>query len=197
VAHQTSLSDALVICAVKRDGRRQPARLIMPHELPAPGADVGDRRQRRRPGALRCAPLPATCAGIVRGSIGGPVGAHHPGVRRAQPLHGTACVPRGMLPPQEPSGRGQPLRALRQKRPAALGCPACHPLPIEALGAERPRAKQGGPWALPGRRHLARGGVIALFPTACSTGRGNRRRHVSLASGRHKWGWQAGAHLVK
>ena len=40
-------------------------------------------------------------------------------------------------------------------------------------------------------------GVIALFPTACSTGRGNRRRHVSLASGRHKWGWQAGAHLVK
>ena len=40
-------------------------------------------------------------------------------------------------------------------------------------------------------------GVIALFPTACGAGRGNRRRHVSLASGRHKWGWQAGAHLVK
>jgi hypothetical protein len=187
VAHQTSLSDALVICAVNMDGRRQPARLLMPHELPAPGADVGERRQRRRPGDLRCAPRPATCAGSVRGSIGGPGGAPHPGGRRAPPLHGTAWVPRGRLPPQAPSGRGHPLRALRPKRPAALGGPACHPRPIDALGAERPRANQGGPVALPGRRPLDQGALAP--PAAVDVGGGGALRGSDHNDGDRPWRW--------
>ena len=113
--------------------------------------------------------------------------AHHPGVRREHPRHGTAVVPRGMLQPQEPSGRGQPLRALLQKRPAALGWPACPTLPRDALGAERPRANQGGPVARPGRRHLDRGALAT--PAALDVGGVGALRGRDQNDGDRPWRW--------
>ena len=80
--------------------------------------------------------------------------AHHPVVLREQPLHGTAFVHRGVIQNQDQEGRGKALMELRQQLQEALGCPACRPLPIAALGAEMPRAKQGSTWALPWRRHF-------------------------------------------
>src|SRR5262245_37502816 len=136
------------------DGRRQPALLIMPHELPDPGDDVVHRVKRRRPVHLHFAPLPETFDAIVLGSIGGQVFEHHPGVLRKKPLDGTAFVHRGISQNQAQEGRGKPLMELMQKRQEALGGPACCTLPIAALGAEMQRAKPGGTVALPWRRYF-------------------------------------------
>ena len=61
---------------------------------------------------------------------------------------------RGIIQNQDQEGRGKPLMELMQKLQEALGCPACRPLPIEALGAQMQGAKQGGTLALPWRRHF-------------------------------------------
>lgn len=116
------------------DGRRQPPLMVMPNELPDPGDDVVHRVKRRRPVALRFAPLPETFEGIVLWSIGGQGFEHHPGVLPEKPLHGTAFVHRGIIQNQDQEGRGKPLMELRQKLQEARGCPACRTLPIEALG---------------------------------------------------------------
>jgi len=136
------------------DGRRQPALMIMPHELPDPGNDVVNRGKRRRPIDLRFEPLPEAFEGIVLWRIGGQVFEHHPVVLREKPLDRTAFVNRGIIQNQDQEGRGKPLMELMQKLQEALGCPACRTLPIEALGAEMQRAKQGGTLALPWRRHF-------------------------------------------
>ena len=83
------------------DGRRQPALMIMPHELPDPVDDVVNRVKRRRPVDLRFEPLPEPFDGIVLGSIGGQVFEHHPVVQGEKPLHGTAFVNRGIIQNQD------------------------------------------------------------------------------------------------
>ena len=79
------------------DGRRQPALMIMPYELPDPGDDVVNRVKRRCPGDLRFEPLPEAFDGIVLGRIGGQGFEHHPVVLREEPLDSTAFVNRGII----------------------------------------------------------------------------------------------------
>ena len=57
---------------------------------------------------------------------------------------------------------------LVQELQKALGCPACRTLPVEALGAEMQRAKQGGTLALRWRRDFD---LVALAtPAALDVG---------------------------
>ena len=83
------------------DCRRQPALMIMPHELPDPVDDVVNRGKRRRPVHLRFEPLPETFNGSVLWRIGGQVFEPHPVVRGEKPLDGTAFVHRGIIQDQD------------------------------------------------------------------------------------------------
>ena len=83
------------------DGRRQPALMIMPHELPDPGDDVVNRGKRRRSIDLCFEPLPEAFDGIVLWRIGGQVFEHHPVVLREKPLDSAAFVNRGIIQDQD------------------------------------------------------------------------------------------------
>ena len=97
------------------DGRRQPALMIMPHELPDPGDDVVNRVKRRRPVDLRFEPLPEPFDGIVLGRIGGQVFEPHPVGLGEEPFDGTALMNRGIIEDQDEQGLRKPLMELVQE----------------------------------------------------------------------------------
>src|SRR5215510_10343015 len=74
---------------------------------------------------------------------------------REKSSDGTALVNRGIIQNQDQQGRGKALMELMQKLQKALGRAPCRTLPIEVLGAQMQRAKQGGTLALPWGRHFA------------------------------------------
>ena len=135
--------------------RCQPSLMVMPHELTSLADDVVHGGKRRCRISLGFEPLPDTFDGVVLGSIRGPVFEPHPIVRGEKPLDGTALVHRGVIQDQDEQGRRKPLMELRQQRQEELRRAAWGPLPLAALGAQRPGAKEGRTLTPRGRRDVA------------------------------------------
>ena len=109
--------------------------MVMPNELPDLADDVVNRVKRCRPIHLGFQPPPEAFNRIILRRIRRQVFKGHPVVLHEKPFDGTALVNRGIIQNQDQEGRGKPLMELMQKLQKALGCTACRPLPIEALGA--------------------------------------------------------------
>jgi hypothetical protein len=87
----------------------------------------------------------------------------YPVVLREKAFDRTTLVNRGIIQDQDQQGLRKPLMELMQKLQKARRCASCGPLPIEALGAQMQRAKQGGTLPLRWRRDFA---VLALAKPA-------------------------------
>ena len=87
----------------------------------------------------------------------------YPVVLREKAFDRTPLVNRGIIKDQDQQGLRKPLMELMQKLQKARRCASCGPLPIEALGAQMQRAKQGGTLPLRWRRDFA---VLALAKPA-------------------------------
>lgn len=83
------------------DGRRQPALMVMPHDLPDPGDDVVNGSKRRRPVDRGFEPLPEPFDGIILRRIRRQVFEDHPVMLREKPLDGQAPVNRGIIQDQD------------------------------------------------------------------------------------------------
>jgi hypothetical protein len=76
----------------------------------------------------------------------------HPVVLRKEAVDRTALVNRGIIQDQDQQGFRKSLMELMQKLQKARRCTTCSPLPLEALGAQMQRTKQGGTLPLHWRR---------------------------------------------
>jgi hypothetical protein len=126
------------------DGRRQPALMVMPDELTHLAENGVNRVKGCCPIDFRFEPPPEAFNGIILWGIRRQVFECHPVVLPEKPFDRTTLVHRGIIQDQDQQGLRKPLLELMQKRQKARGCAACGPLPIEALGAQMQRAKQGG-----------------------------------------------------
>ena len=137
--------------------------MIMPDELTHLAEDGVNRVKGCCPIDFSFEPPPEAFNRIILWGIRRQVFEGDPVVLPEQPFDGPALVHRGVIQDQDQEGLGKALMELMQKLQKARRCPACGPLPIEALGAQRQRAKQGGTVPLRWRRDFD---VLALATPA-------------------------------
>jgi len=137
--------------------------MIMPDELTHRAEDGVNRVKGCCPIDFRFEPPPEAFNRIILWGIRRSVFEGDPVVLREKAFDRTTLVHRGIIQDQEQQGLRKSLMELLQKRQKACRCAAGGPLPREALGAQMPRAKQGGTVPLRWRRDFA---VLALAKPA-------------------------------
>jgi hypothetical protein len=126
--------------------------MVMPDELTHLAENGVNRFKGCCPIDFRFEPPPEAFHRLILWGIRRQVFQGDPVVLREKSFDRTTLVHCGLIQDQDQQGLRQPLRELMQTLQKARGCAACGPLPINALGAQLQRPKQGGTLTLRWRR---------------------------------------------